>query len=152
MDILCRVTTAGLVPMYDSDYDEKHRLREGETVLCTIRKPRNYEFHKKFFALVRIVFNNLPERLVRMLNVQSEDDSTCSSWSLDCTHLFGMAVGLSQSLAASASRQWMRQSFRSSTTDALTLHLQPSFVEPVAKTCSKRWKTSSSTDYGKESD
>lgn len=74
MDILCRVTTAGLVPMYDSDYEEKHRLHEGETVLCTIRKPRNYEFHKKFFALVRLTFNNLPEHLVRMLNVRSEED------------------------------------------------------------------------------
>ena len=74
MDILCRVTANGLVPMYDSDFDEKKRLREGETVMCTIRKPRNYEFHKKFFALVRIAFSNLPERLVRMLNVQSEED------------------------------------------------------------------------------
>ncbi len=74
MDILCRVTAAGLVPMYDSDYDEKQRLREGETVMCTIRKPRNYEFHKKFFALVRLAFNNLPEHLVRMLNIRSEED------------------------------------------------------------------------------
>ena len=74
MDIYCQVTDQGLVPMYDSDYEEKKRLKLGDKVLCTIKKPRNYEFHKKFFALVRIVFNNLPERLVRMLNVQSEDD------------------------------------------------------------------------------
>ena len=74
MDILCRVTPAGLVPMYDSDYDEKKRLKEGETVMCTVRKPRNYSFHKKFFALVRLTFNNLPERLVRMLNIRSEED------------------------------------------------------------------------------
>lgn len=73
MDILCRVTATGLVPMYDSDYDEKQRLSEGDTVLCTIRKPRNYEFHKKFFALVRLTFDNLPERLVRMLNIHSEE-------------------------------------------------------------------------------
>lgn len=74
MEILCRVTESGLVPMYDSDFDGKRWLRVGETVLCTIRKPRNYEFHKKFFALVRLTYDNLPERLVRMLNVRNEDD------------------------------------------------------------------------------
>lgn len=85
MDILCRVTAAGLVPMYDSDFDEKKRLKDGETVMCSIRKPRNYEFHKKFFALVRLVFNNLPEHIVRMLNVRSEEDM------LDC---FKLQLGL----------------------------------------------------------
>ena len=74
MEILCRVTAQGLVPMYDSDYDEKKKLHEGETVMCSIRKPRNYEFHKKFFALVRMTFENLPERLVRMLSVRNEED------------------------------------------------------------------------------
>lgn len=85
MDILCRVTANGLVPMYDSDFDENKRLKEGETVMCTIRKPRNYEFHKKFFALVRLTFDNLPERLVRMLGVRNEDDM------LDC---FKLDLGL----------------------------------------------------------
>ena len=32
MDILCRVTANGLVPMYDSDFDEKKRLKAGETI------------------------------------------------------------------------------------------------------------------------
>ena len=78
MEILCRVTAQGLVPMYDSDLDEKKKLREGDTVTCSIRKPRNYEFHKKFFALVRLTFDNLPERLVCMLNVRNEQDMlTC---------------------------------------------------------------------------
>lgn len=78
MEILCRVTAQGLVPMYDSDLEEKKKLREGDTVMCSIRKPRNYEFHKKFFALVRLTFDNLPERLVCMLNVRNEQDMlTC---------------------------------------------------------------------------
>ncbi len=74
MDIYCRVTPMGLVPMYDSDFDEKRRLKEGETVLCRITKPRNYEFHKKFWALARLTFDNLPERLVRMLDIYTVDD------------------------------------------------------------------------------
>ena len=46
--------------MYDSDLDEKHRLRIGDNVLCTIKRPRNYEFHKKYFALLRLTVANLP--------------------------------------------------------------------------------------------
>lgn len=61
MNIYCLVTPQGLVPIYDSDYEEKKRLKEGDRILCTIKKPRNYEFHKKFFALVRLCFDNLPE-------------------------------------------------------------------------------------------
>lgn len=74
MDIYCRVTEQGLVPMYDSDLEEKRRLKIGDTVLCKISRPRNYEFHKKFFALVRLTYENLPERLHYMLNIWSEED------------------------------------------------------------------------------
>ena len=74
MRIYCKVTDVGLVPMYDSDLDEKKRLKVGSEVLCEITRPRNYEFHKKFFALIRLTFHNLPERLHHMLNVWSEED------------------------------------------------------------------------------
>lgn len=74
MDILCKVTEQGLVPMYDSDFDEKKRLRPGSVVKVAVTKQRNYEFHKKFFALVRLTFENLPERLHQMLNINDEKD------------------------------------------------------------------------------
>lgn len=78
MKIYCQVTAQGLVPMYDSDYEEKKRLREGDRVLCEITRPRNYEFHKKFFALVRLTFQNLPERLNLMFHIHSEEEMlTC---------------------------------------------------------------------------
>ena len=65
MDMFCRVTSHGLVPLYDSDYELAKRLRVGTTVRCRISLPRNYEFHKKFFALVRLTFENLPYPLVK---------------------------------------------------------------------------------------
>ena len=68
------MTDAGLVPMYGSDLDEKKRLKKGEEVLCVIRKPRNYKFHKKFFALVRLTYDNLPLPLVERWNIHSIDD------------------------------------------------------------------------------
>lgn len=78
MEIYCHVTANGLVPVYDSDYEAKRQLKEGDNVLCTITRPRNYEFHKKFFALVRLAYDNLPERLHQMLSIRSEEDM------LDC--------------------------------------------------------------------
>lgn len=74
MDIYCRVTPYGLVPLYDSDHDLKRRLRVGSTVRCRISQPRNYEFHKKFFALLRLTCDNLPLPLVERWNIRSVDD------------------------------------------------------------------------------
>ena len=74
MDIYCRVTPYGLVPLHDSDHDLKQRLKVGSTVRCRVSLPRNYRFHKKFFALVRLTFDNLPLPLVERWNVRSEND------------------------------------------------------------------------------
>lgn len=74
MDIYCRVTDYGLVPVYDSDLDMKKRLKVGTTVRCRVTQPRNYEFHKKFFALVRLTYDNLPLPLVERWNIRSVDD------------------------------------------------------------------------------
>ena len=74
MDILCKVTPYGLVPLYDSDYDLKKRLRVGSVVKCKVSNPRNYEHHKKFFALVRLTFDNLPSNLAEYWRVHNEED------------------------------------------------------------------------------
>lgn len=74
MDIYCRVTDIGLIPMYDSDLDEKHRLRIGGNVLCTIKRPRNYEFHKKYFALLRLTVANLPHLIQQQMQIFTEED------------------------------------------------------------------------------
>lgn len=55
MDIFCKVTAHGLVPLYVSN-------------------PRNYEHHKKFFALVRLTFDNLPSNLAEYFKVHNEED------------------------------------------------------------------------------
>lgn len=74
MDIFCKVTPHGLVPMYDSDYDFKKQLKIGSVVKCKVSNPRNYEHHKKFFALVRLTFDNLPSNLAQEWNIHNEGD------------------------------------------------------------------------------
>jgi hypothetical protein len=45
-------------PAHDSDHDLAKQLKAGEVYRFTFVKPRNYEFHKKFFALIKLVFEN----------------------------------------------------------------------------------------------
>jgi hypothetical protein len=56
--ITVRNTINGLVPLYSSDLDEKRKLKIGETYQVEVKRPRNYQFHKKFFALLNIGWEN----------------------------------------------------------------------------------------------
>ena len=55
-------TSRGLVPMYDYDYDEKKKLRIGEVYCAEVRLQRNYEFLKKYFALINCAWECLNEK------------------------------------------------------------------------------------------
>jgi hypothetical protein len=43
---------------YDSDYEKAKKLKPGDLLECEIKKPRNYQFHKKYFALINMLFDN----------------------------------------------------------------------------------------------
>ena len=73
MKMFCRVTPTGLIPLYDSDGDVKHHLKEGTNVEVEVKRARNVRFHKKFFALLRLVLNNLPESVINEKELYSED-------------------------------------------------------------------------------
>ena len=58
MKILLQNTINGLLPLYGSDYDEKRKLKLGETYEAEIVRPRNVGFHRKFFALINLGWEN----------------------------------------------------------------------------------------------
>ena len=41
---------------YNSDYEKIKKLKAGEEYQCEIKRPRNLKFHKKFFALINMLF------------------------------------------------------------------------------------------------
>lgn len=45
-------------PAYDTDYELAKKIEVGEPFEFEYKKPRNYKFHKKFFALLNLVFQN----------------------------------------------------------------------------------------------
>jgi len=73
MKFYCRVTTNGLVPLYDSDGDVKHHLKEGTNVEVEVKRARNVRFHKKFFALLRLTLDNLPTESIKEMELYSEE-------------------------------------------------------------------------------
>jgi len=60
MKIYVKKTSTGLVPIYNSDYEglKECKLKLGEEYEVEIKKKRNYKFHKKYFALLNLCFEN----------------------------------------------------------------------------------------------
>jgi Protein of unknown function (DUF1367). len=58
MELYCRNTLTGLVPLYPSDQDEKRKLKLGQDYKVEITNPRNLGFHKKFMALINVGCEN----------------------------------------------------------------------------------------------
>jgi hypothetical protein len=58
MELYLRNTLTGLIPLYPNDQDEKRKLKLGRDYLAKITLPRNLAFHKKFFALFNIAYQN----------------------------------------------------------------------------------------------
>lgn len=60
MKFLVQKTAYGLQPVFNSDYEKlkESKLKMGEVYEVEIKKKRNYEFHKKFFALINLCHDN----------------------------------------------------------------------------------------------
>ncbi|NTW34275.1 MAG: DUF1367 family protein [Bacteroidetes bacterium] len=47
-----------ILPLYTSDQEELIKLKQNTEYKFVVTKPRNYKFHKKFFALLNLGFQN----------------------------------------------------------------------------------------------
>lgn len=61
MKLMVVNTPRGLVPLGDDDYEEKKKLRLGETYTVEIKVARNVEFHRKYFAMIAYAWEFLTE-------------------------------------------------------------------------------------------
>lgn len=59
LTLLC--TPSGLKPCDDDSYDEKRKLRNGETYTAEIHLARNTKFHNKYMKFMRVSFSCLPQ-------------------------------------------------------------------------------------------
>jgi hypothetical protein len=60
MKFLVKKQFGKLIPVYNSDAEKLKacKLKEGEVYEVEIKKKRNYEFHKKYFALINLCYDN----------------------------------------------------------------------------------------------
>lgn len=62
MKLLVVNTPRGLVPLGDDDYEEKKKLKLGQTYSVEIKVARNVDFHRKYFALIAYAWEFLNEQ------------------------------------------------------------------------------------------
>lgn len=43
---------------HNSDWEKIKKIKAGEEFKCSITRPRNIKFHRRFFALINMVFEN----------------------------------------------------------------------------------------------
>ena len=60
MKFFVKKTLSGLIPIDRTEFDkmQEAKLKLNQVYEVEIKKKRNYEFHKKFFALIKICFDN----------------------------------------------------------------------------------------------
>lgn len=60
MKFLVKKHFGKLIPVYNSDAEKlmDAKLKEGEIYEVEIKRKRNYEFHKKYFSLMNLCFDN----------------------------------------------------------------------------------------------
>jgi hypothetical protein len=64
MELYLLNTSSGLKPCYDEDYDNKKKLKIGKIYKAKITEARNYEFHKKYFAMVNCAWEYQNEKVI----------------------------------------------------------------------------------------
>ena len=62
MKLLLQNTAVGLVPLYESDFDEKKKLKVGQVYVAEIKVARNLQFHRKFWSMLNTAWALLPEK------------------------------------------------------------------------------------------
>lgn len=62
MKLFLQNTAVGLVPLYESDFDEKKKLKVGQVYMAEIKVARNISFHRKFWSMLNTAWALLPER------------------------------------------------------------------------------------------
>ncbi len=57
MDIFLTKINGALYPASEDDHEKLKKIKTGEPVRVTLKRVRNYKFHRKYFALLNLAFD-----------------------------------------------------------------------------------------------
>ena len=97
MEIWVKNTFRGLVPMYDTDLDNKKKLKIDQEYLVIIKMPRNLKFHRKMFALYNLVFQN--QEQYRFLDDLRRDITIEAGFYRERTNIYGEVIKEAESIS-----------------------------------------------------
>lgn len=97
MEIWVKNTFRGLVPMYDTDLDNKKKLKIDQEYLVIVKMPRNIKFHRKMFALYNLVFQN--QEQYRVLDDLRRDITIEAGFYRKRTNISGEVVKEAESIS-----------------------------------------------------
>lgn len=55
---LIKQLNGSFIPAFDSDKEIANKIKVGDPISGKFSKKRNYEFHKKYFALINLAYSN----------------------------------------------------------------------------------------------
>lgn len=72
--LMTKTPSGALISASEEEAERLRKIKSGATVRCDIKQMRNYRFHKKFFSLVKFLFDiwaeGTPRRLYRGVEVR----------------------------------------------------------------------------------
>ncbi len=98
MEIMVQKTLSGVLkPCYESDHDNFKKLPLNESFLITYTKKRNIKFHRKFFALMQLVYQN--QELYRFLDDLRQDITIECGYYYETVNINGEVVKKAKSIS-----------------------------------------------------
>jgi hypothetical protein len=58
MILYCQIKNGKIIPEYSTDYEKLGKIKPNQTYKIEIKQPRNLGYHRKFFALLNLAFQN----------------------------------------------------------------------------------------------
>lgn len=70
MEFYAQISNRKLLPLHDSDNEYVSKLKANHDYKFVVTSPRNYKFHKKFFALLNLGYQNTPKQGEQQMNFE----------------------------------------------------------------------------------
>ena len=117
---LVKTFNGGFIPADDEDKEKLKGIKQGETVSCEVKKPRNIKFHRKFFVLVKLVYDN--QKIYKCIEHLRNDLTIEAGYYKVSYNMHGEEVKLAKSISFASMGELEFNEFYSSVVNTICTH------------------------------